>query len=355
MGTGRVNERDKVVELLRWQQAGCRMAASPSPFYEAVLGRLADAATRDAAHPVVALLARAPLTVDAAPQLRLLGGVHRAVLEGAAPDLAPVWGRDVEAAWPLLVAVLRDPPAAVLDALTRDPQTNEVGRAAGLAAGLAEIGRRTSLPLRVFEIGTSAGLNLRLDRYRYEAGAQHAGDPHSPVRFAGRDYEGTPPLSSLTQITERRGCDLHPIDVTTAAGRTRLLSYVWPDQAQRLARLRAALEIAASMPVTIDTASADDWVERWIEPRAGTVTVLQHSIMWQYLPDVVQQRVAGVLRVRGARATSASPIAWLRLEPAPEVVHASVRLTLWPGGRDELLAHSGYHGPPIAWLASQPA
>lgn len=328
------------------------MSASPSPFYAELLGRLAALAAGDARHPVVALLARAPLTVDAAPALRLFGGVHRAVLDGTLPELASVWGRDAGAAGPHLDDVLRDPPPAVLDALERDPQTNEVGRSAALAAGLADLGRRCGLPLRIFEIGTSAGLNLRLDHYWYAAGREHAGDPASAVRFEGGDYEGTPPLSSLPPIIERRGCDLHPVDATTTDGQRRLLSYVWPDQHARLARLRAALAIARDVPVTIDRSSAGEWVHAHVEPRAGCVTVLQHSIMWQYLPTELQRIVADLVRARGDGATENSPVAWLRLEPAPEIVHADLRVTLWPGGGEAVVAHSGYHGPPVQWLAA---
>jgi hypothetical protein len=343
-----VARRDRVVELLQWQEAGCRMSASPSPFYAALLAHMAHSAERDG--PVVGLLARTPLTIESAGPLRLLGGVHRAVLDGDLPQLAAHWPGDTDAAWRELAAVLEAPPATVLDALERDPQTNEVGRSAALAAGLAEIARRTGLPVRLFEIGSSAGLNLRLDRYCYRAGGQEWGDAMSTVRFAGDAYEGVPPFAVGASIVERRGCDVHPIDATTRDGRNRLLSYVWPDQVERQARLRAALEIAANVPVTIDTQSADDWVDACVHLQPGTVTVVAHSIMWQYLPAAVQQRVIATLDARGAAATPDAPLARLRLEPAPKVVYADLRLTSWPRGDDEVLATSGYHGPPVRWL-----
>jgi hypothetical protein len=346
---GAPSTRDRVVELLRWQEAGCRLSASPSPFYAALLDRLAEAAAAGGA--VVDLLARAPLTVEAAEPLRLLGGFHRAVLDGDVPALAAHWPGDVDAAWKVLEPLLADPPSTVLDALRRDPQTNEVGRAAGLVAGLAMASRRTGKPLRLFEIGSSAGLILRLDRYWYEADGARWGDPSSVVRFEGDTYDRPPPLAAMADVVERRGCDLHPIDATTVDGQRRLLSYVWPDQDARLARLRAALSIAAGEPVTIDRASADDWVDERVQPEPGTTTVLLHSIMWQYLPTDVQTRVTETLTARGAATTSDAPLAWVRLEPAPKIVFADVRLTLWPGGVEEVVATSGFHGPPVRWLA----
>ena len=104
------------------------------------------------------------------------------------------------------------------------------------------------------------------------------------------------------------------------------------------------------MPVTIDVASADDWLDVHLRPVDDTVTVLMHSIMWQYLPDQVQQRIEHLLLERGRAATHRAPLARLAFEPAPEVVHADLSCTLWPDGEREVLAHSGYHGPPVTWL-----
>ena len=81
----------------------------------------------------------------------------------------------------------------------------------------------------------------------------------------------------------------------------------------------------------------------------GTVTVLMHSVMWQYLPPEVQRSVAGVLAERGARATADAPLALLALEPGPTIVDVDLTLTVWPGGDPRLLARCGGHGPPVRW------
>jgi hypothetical protein len=47
-------------------------------------------------------------------------------------------------------------------------------------------------------------------------------------------------------------------------------------------------------------------------------------------------------------ATHNKPLAWLRFEPAGNV--AEVRLQLWPGSKDRLLARSGFHGMQVQWL-----
>ena len=54
------------------------------------------------------------------------------------------------------------------------------------------------------------------------------------------------------RIVERRGCDIAPIDVGGADGETTVLSYVWPDQGARLARLRGAIEVARRVPARLE-------------------------------------------------------------------------------------------------------
>jgi hypothetical protein len=38
------------------------------------------------------------------------------------------------------------------------------------------------------------------------------------------------------------------------------------------------------------------------------------------------------------------------MEPATDEF-TDVRLTVWPGGEDRLLARAGYHGDPVEWRA----
>ena len=228
-------------------------------------------------------------------------------------------------------------------------QTNEVGRAALLAPGFALIARRGGRALRLLEVGSSAGLLLRWDRYGYVAGGQELGDPRSRLIFDDAWVEPAPDLSGPVVVAERRGCDIAPIDATTDDGRLTLLSFVWPDQLERFARLEAALSIAAEHPVTIDQADAGSWVEQALaQPASGLATVVFHSIVLQYLPPASRRRMRAALERAGAAATAEQPVAWLRMEPAtPEA--ADLRLTTWPGGAEEVLATAGYHGRDVRW------
>jgi len=84
---------------------------------------------------------------------------------------------------------------------------------------------------------------------------------------------------------------------------------------------------------------------------SGVATVVYHSIVWQYLSKADRARFKRLMAAAGQAATHDSPLAWLRFEPARNI--AEVRLRLWPGSKDRLLARSGFHGKPVYWLAPE--
>ena len=351
------DDRTALAEWFRLESVG--LAEVGSAFYGALERDLADDV--EAGGPSWSVLeSHAGTPVEDALALRLLGGVHRMVLAGDAPDLArhyPSTGGDGDAAaaWWHLRDLLADPPAAVLDALTRPPQTNEVGRSASLVPGFLHVAKSTGLPLRLLELGASAGLNLRVDRYRYEQDGAGWGDPASAVRFEDLWPDAKPPLATPATISSRAGCDQDPIDAARPEAALTLLSYIWPDQEHRLERTRAALAVAADFPVDITRAAIDDWLpEQLVTPVPGVTTVVFHSIVWQYLSDATRARILAALDDAGARATENAPLAYLRLEPSPETYFpAELRLTRWPGARradvGDRLATSGFHFGPVTW------
>jgi hypothetical protein len=283
---------------------------------------------------------------------RLMAAVHRLVLCGEAPELAahyPSVGGMPHDAWPAFRATLRE-HADVLRARLDDPiQTNEIARCAPLLGGFLEVAGRTGMPLRLLEIGASAGLNLRFDRYRYELGGAAWGPPESPVVIRAR-LEGEPPLSTPLAVSSRAGCDARPVDPTADEGRLTLESFVWADQLERFARLHAACALAAEVEADVAEARAADWIEGQLaEPATGVATIVFHSIVIQYLSDDERGRFEAGLADAGEQATAEAPLAWLRMEPAGDV--ADLRLTLWPGGEELLLAETGFHGDPVRWLS----
>ncbi len=155
------------------------------------------------------------------------------------------------------------------------------------------------------------------------------------------------------QVMARAGCDLHPIDLRVPDEALRLKSFVWPDQAERVARLARAVEVTApwfdAERVEVVASPAAAFVEARLATRpAGAATVLMHSIVWQYLPAAEQQAITHALQREGACASADTPLAWLRLEPPAPDRQPELRATLWPGGTDTLLGRAHAHVGSIA-------
>ncbi len=346
------DEPAALADLLRGHAWYCREVGSP--FYADLMEHMVDDVVDNG--PTRTLIAPDAHDPGAVHRLRVLAGVHRLALAGDAPELArhfPTTGGDGDAAaaWPIIRDLLVGPHPIVADAMTRPPQTNEVGRSAALVGGFLLVARATGLPLRLLELGSSAGLNLRFDHYWYEESGVGFGDAASTVRFEGLWAGHPPPFAAGCVVSERRGCDRNPIDATTPAGGLALLAYVWPGQTERFELLAAALEIARHAPVTIDRADIPTWLSERLEaPTSGRATVVFHSVVWTYLSDAERAQVTDSIRSAGGRATNDAPLAWLRLEGEPDTPYTELRLTTWPGGDERLLATASWHVGPINWL-----
>jgi hypothetical protein len=336
--------QEAIAGQLQWQADACRMIGSP--LYAGLMERAAED-VREGGPAWEILRGHEDDPRFSVLGLRLLGAVNRLVLTGQEPALSAAYAdRRVPEAWERLLDTLRRNSAGLRDSLEQPVQTNEVGRCAALLFGFLTVAGETGLPLRLLEVGASAGLNLRWDRYRYEADGFSWGPVDSPLHLEF-ELEGTvPPLPTSVAVAERRGCDANPVDVSTADGRLTLRSFVWPDQPERIARMEAALEVAAGEPVALDRETASTWAQRTLaEPAPGRATVICHSIVSQYLSDGERAELFGAIREAGERATADAPLAWLRMEPADD--RANLELTVWPGGEDRLLARVGYHGSPV--------
>jgi hypothetical protein len=339
---------ETMAEAFRTQIGWCRQGGAP------FTADLAEAILRDfeAGGTWRRLLGgwRADPIADAAV-LRAVGGAHRLALKGIEPCAGAFarLERDPAALDEIARATARWPQ--MQDWIRNPPQTNEVMRCAVFLGGFMAVARAQGLPLRMREMGCSAGLNLLWDRYRYRLGETLWGPEESPVRLEPR-WEGPSPGPAELKVASRRGVDQLPVDLDDPEQRFRLLSYVWADQAERVARVRAAQEITRRNPPPVDHGDAADWVEAELaELPEGQTTVLYHSYVWSYLPSATQARIKAALAAAGAQAHAGAGLAHLAFESVDGTEKSALVLTLWPGGERRVLAEAHPHGRWVRWLA----
>lgn len=347
-----------LADHFRVQGDWCRRLGSP--FTDALMQRAADDIE---AGGIVATVTSGwdPNPKRDAVGLRLAGALHAAVLEARDAGLAAVYPApdrswEIAHVWPAAERFLRENADWVRDFLKSPPQTNEVGRAGAFAPAFMWLANGAPQPFHMMELGASAGLNMNWDQFRFAHPAwnRHAGDgPLIPTV-----YTGAAPVWRDIGIVARSACDVAPLDVADAGTATRLQAYVWPDQFDRMERLRAAIELARAAPWRVEKADAADWLERRLadELPVGT-TVIYHSIFLQYPPVEARQAMIAAIEAAGARATAERRLAWICFEPeailgGPEDSNRIViQARVWSGdGAQTLeLGEGDPHGRAVTW------
>lgn len=297
---------------------------------------------------------------DAMP-LRLAGGLHHLQLTGAETRLAPIYAGEVTdqaEVDAIVLAVARDHDERLLGWFDGPPQTNEAGRSAGIMAGLLWLAERLGPRFELIELGASAGINTLMDRYGYDLGGVKPGPQNSPIQIAP-EWRGPPPPDFPVEIVSIEGCDLSPVDLTDPEAALRLKSYVWPENAARLARVDAAIALAAERKPKLEQADAGDFVARQLaRPQdQGVTRVLFHSIVWQYLPPETRQRIEDAMEEAGRSATVDRPLAWIMLETNRQTFQHELQVRYWPGqgesgGDWALLGQAHAHGAWVEWFGS---
>ena len=342
-----------VRESFRVQAGFCERLGSP--FTAALLRLTADRLDRtgETGRRVLGWTGDPDGSADALA-LRLAGGLHALARDGRCPPLSEAYAALDHARLPdALNAAPGGHDGFRLPWLESPPQTNEVARSAVLMAGLLALAAERAGPVELFELGSSAGLNLNLGLYAYELGGVAAGEAGSALLLRPK-WEGSAPPAANVRVVQASGVDIAPVDLSDPVARARLPAYVWPDQRERLNRLERALEIAAAHPPRVVRGHADAWLaERLAEPQAaGTVRVVMHSVVLQYLSPAERARVEALLGQAGERATPERPLARVGMETEAFGQPMALRLTTWPGERARVLAEVHAHGSAVRWLGA---
>ena len=293
---------------------------------------------------------------DAMP-LRLAGGLHDLFRRGFEPGLGAVYRGEVTdqvAIDSLVSEIVARHDADLLPWFDGPPQTNEAGRSANFVAALHWLASRVVPQFEINEIGSSAGMNLLIDRYRYDLGGVVSGPEDAPITIRP-DWRGAPPPDDAFTITSVRGCDLTPIDVGSDAAADRLRAYIWPEMAERFARMDAGIVMIRKRGVDLVQADAADWVDAQLAlPQTlGTTRVLMHSIVWQYLPADTQTRITRAMEASALLASLERPLAWIALETNRDTFQHELMVRYWPSGSEmRVLASAHAHGAWVEWIGA---
>ena len=228
----------------------------------------------------------------------------------------------------------------------RSTQTNEARRCATLLPVLAALPQ----PLALLEVGASAGLCLYPDRYAYryatERGEQVVGDSSVELRC---QVSGPVPLpDALPDVVWRAGLDLNPLDVRDDEDVRWLESLIWPEQTDRFALLRGAVEIARAEPPRLVTGDLlRDLPALATQAPSDATLVVFHSAVLAYVDAAGQHAFTDLMSDLDA--------CWVSNE-APGVVPGTAidtgeasRFVLARDGAP--LALTGQHGHTIDWLS----
>lgn len=238
---------------------------------------------------------------------------------------------------------------------TRLPQTNEIGRASLLVAGFAALppGPRAHL-----DVGASAGLNLMLDRLAYDDGHGVLGGSDLVLPCSVRP-EGRRLAEGLPVIGSRLGLDANPLDLTDPDDARWLEACVWPDQAERFARLRRAVEIFLADPVPLRRGDAVADLATAVAALGEGTPVVTTTWMLCYLGPEQQREFAVAIEELGLRQDldwvwAESPRVVEALPLTPELVDSDATVlgySSWRGGQrtDRVLARCHPHGYWLTW------
>ena len=257
--------------------------------------------------------------------MQLLSGLHYLVLAE-------------RASWEDVGAALRDEAEFLRDwVATERVQTNEPRRCWWLVPCFLEVARRTgAAAFECVELGCSAGLNLLWDRYGYEYRAGTLAG--SPV-FGGEERGRPVPLGTLPRVRSRIGVDLAPPDLWTDEGVRLLKSFVWADQARRLADLDAAIEVWRRDPPEIVVGDLVEELPALLaRPRENAVLLVWETAVLGYLP---QERYE-----EARRLLAEAECVFVRTGQPQDGSHDYYGLYV---DHDEV-AHAEFHGAWIEWL-----
>jgi hypothetical protein len=232
----------------------------------------------------------------------------------------------------------------------RGTQTNEPRRCAVLLPLLAQV----EGPIALLEVGASAGLCLYPDRYSYSYDGRRVDPVDGPSSVLLEcATTGNPPIpTALPEIVWRGGIDLNPLDLTSDDDTNWLETLIWPEQHERLARIRAAMDIVRADPPRVMRGDAiDDLPALVAEAPTNVSLVIVSSAAIVYLMPEPRARFIDYMRSLDATWISDEgagivPVAAAALGDRVSPVVGQMLLSR----NEKPFAFTGPHGDRLDWL-----
>ncbi len=348
MDSTHADHRAIAQRFLRYAEAEYRDA---SPLYEHLARSIADDEE---------LLALAANVSPEQPIPHLFfAAIHFLLLQGQTHPLAQFYPSltstpgEPQHAYPVFQAFCRAHAHAIRHLLTtRINQTNEVGRCAYLMPAFALISRLAhARPLALVEIGASAGLNLMWDHYGYNYGSgMVCGNAQSPVQLACTlRGERRPPLpEQMPEVALKVGVDLNAVDIRNDDEALWLRALVWPENRERAALLRQAMDVTRHHPPQLHSGDGVAMLPGILNtiPQDTALCVFHTHVLNQFSPEA-RDRFATLLETHAStRDVYRLSAEWLC------GAHPRLDLTAWQHGRmhQRHLANCQAHGQWLEWL-----
>ena len=206
-------------------------------------------------------------------------------------------------------------------------------------------------PLALLEIGASAGLCLLPDHYGYELGARRVGDgePVFPCAVVGDEC---PPPARPPRVVWGAGIDLEPIDLDSPEAVRWLEALVWPEENDRLERLRQAISVARRDPPRVVRGHLVEALGPLAAqaPRDATLVVF-HTAVLAYLTTEERERFRGdVMRLDGHWIAVERPAVIPAIRTPAELPFAEPHFLISVDAHP--LAFCDPHGRWLQWLAA---
>jgi hypothetical protein len=212
---------------------------------------------------------------------------------------------------------------------TANVQTNETGRG---SAWLLPLAFTHWEKVDLVDLGASAGLNLVAEQRRFDFVAKETGEQLLSLGTAAEEQmriETSGELEPLGQlnrayqlprITARDGIDLLPFPIDSEADATRLTSYVWADQPERVERLSQALAIyqnvlKSAAPVQLAKVRLPGELPAFLDrlpSQTQTPILIYNTYITQYFKEERSQLDEAI---QAWASSQSRPVLWVQWEP----------------------------------------